>query len=358
MPTATEPPATPTAIDTLTIPELTATAGGATLTPIFTPSATTDPLITPTQLPSETPTRTPSHTNTPTPTSTPIGFTAKLVASDGAAFDQFGFAVAYSDSGDTALVGTYEEFFVTDDKQGSAYVFVRSGTAWIQQAKLTASDGAIGDLFGYSVALSADGDTALVGAIIDDIGANEAQGSAYVFTRSGGVWTQQTKLLVSDGAAGDQFGVSVALNSAGDTALVGADFDDIGANEDQGSTYIFTRSGAVWTQQTQLVADDGAAGDRFGISVALSGAGDIALVGASFDTIGTNFAQGSAYGFTRSGGVWTQQTQLLASDGAANDNFGSSVALSSAGDIALVGAIDDDIGANVDQGAAYVFALP
>ena len=102
--------------------------------------------------------------------------------------------------------------------QGSAYVFTRSGTTWTQQAKLTASDGAADDYFGYSVALS--GDTALVGAYWDDVGANYDQGSAYVFTRSGTTWTQQAKLTASDGAAGDHFGHSVALS--GDTALVGA----------------------------------------------------------------------------------------------------------------------------------------
>ena len=113
--------------------------------------------------------------------------------------------------------------------------------------QLTASDGAAGDHFGGSVALS--GDTALVGAYWDDVGANADQGSAYVFTRSGTTWTQQAQLTASDGAADDDFGYSVALS--GDTALVGAYVDDVGANTDQGSAYVFTRSGTTWTQQAQ-----------------------------------------------------------------------------------------------------------
>jgi hypothetical protein len=265
----------------------------------------------------------------------------QLTASDGAAYDGFGVSVALS--GDTALVGAYGAY----SGQGSAYVFTRSGTAWTQQAKLTASDGATGDSFGYSVALSAD--TALVGAYYDDVGANTDQGSAYVFTRSGTTWSEQQKLTASDGAAGDYFGHSVALS--GDTALVGAHLDDVGARADQGSAYVFTRSGTTWSQQQKLNASDGIDYDYFGYSVALSG--DTALVGAYLDDVGGNGNQGSAYVFTRSGTTWSQQQKLNASDGAANDYFGVSVALS--GDTALVGAYLDDVGANTNQGSAYVF---
>jgi uncharacterized repeat protein (TIGR01451 family) len=270
---------------------------------------------------------------------------AKLSADDGAAIDLFGISVALS--GDTVVVGAREDDIGANTNQGSAYVFTRSGTVWSQQAKLSASDGAAGDMFGISVALS--GDTAVVGASGDDIGANPNQGSAYVFTRSGSVWSQQAQLSAGDGAVNDAFGSSVALS--GDTAVVGAHQDDIGANPNQGSAYVFTRSGTVWSPQTKLSAGDGAAGDMFGISVALSG--DTAVVGALWDDIGANVDQGSAYVFTRSGTVWSQQTQLSAGDGAAGDNFGGSVALS--GDTAVVGASGDDIGANANQGSAYVF---
>lgn len=270
---------------------------------------------------------------------------AKLNASDGAAGYGFGMSVALS--GDTALVGSWTHNVGANREQGSVYVFVRNGTTWSQQAQLTASDGAALDRFGVSVALS--GDTALVGSYLDDMGANLDQGSAYVFTRIGTTWGQQAKLTSSSGAAGDRFGSSVALS--GDTALVGAYLDDLDAKSNQGSAYVFLRSGSTWSQQTQLTASDGAAGDEFGWSVALSG--DTALVGATFDKVGANSKQGSAYVFVRSGASWSQQAQLTASDGAANDYFGVSAALS--GDTALVGAVYDDVGVNSDQGSAYIF---
>ena len=271
----------------------------------------------------------------------------KVIASDGAAGDFFGISVALS--GDTALVGADLDDVSANSYQGSAYVFTRSGTTWTQQGKLTASDGAAGDLFGISVALS--GDTALVGAYGDDVGANGDQGSAYVFTRSGTTWSLQQKLTASDGAAYDRFGNSVALS--GDTALVGADWHNVGANPDQGSAYVFTRSGTTWSEQAHLTASDGAAYYFFGISVALSG--DTALVGAYGDNVGANDNQGSAYVFTRSGTTWSLQQKLTASDGAAYDYFGNSVALS--GDTALVGAVSDDVGANDSQGSAYFYDI-
>jgi hypothetical protein len=270
---------------------------------------------------------------------------AKLTAGDGAGGDLFGYYVAVS--GDTAVVGAVADVIGANPDQGSAYVFTRNGTTWSEQAKLTAGDGAANDVFGWSVALS--GDTAVVGARVDDIGANPDQGSAYVFTRSGTTWSQQAKLIAGDGAANDWFGTSVAVS--GDTAVVGALFGDIGANTNHGSAYVFTRNGTSWSEQAKLTAGDGAVNDQFGYSVAVSG--DTAVVGALFDNIGANSTQGSAYVFTRSGTTWGQQAKLTAGDGAAGDWFGISVAVS--GDTALVGALFDDIGANPDQGSAYVF---
>jgi hypothetical protein len=274
---------------------------------------------------------------------------AKLVAGDGAAYDHFGLSVALS--GNTALVGAYSDDINANNSHGSAYVFSRAGTSWAQQARLVhqlPGDGEVNDLFGWSVALS--GDTALVGAYADGVGVNNEQGSAYVFIRTGTVWTPQAKLVAGDGAGGDRFGWSVALS--GDTALVGAYADGVGSNFGQGSAYVFTRIGTNWTQHAQLLAGDGAAFDEFGASVALSG--DTALVGANRDDAGANGDQGSAYVFTRIGTNWTQQAQLAAGDGEVNDLFGYSVALS--GDKALAGAWADDVGINPEQGSAYVFA--
>ena len=256
----------------------------------------------------------------------------KLTATDGAAFDEFGGSVALS--GDTALVGAGRD----DDNgvvSGSAYLFDTGTGAQLQ--KLTATDGAEFDQFGFSVALS--GGTALVGAFGDDDNGTTS-GSAYLFDTATGAQLQ--KLTAPDGAANDQFGGSVALS--GGTALVGArSDDDNGTNS--GSAYLFdTVTGALLHK---LTAPDGAANDLFGGSVALSGG--TALVGA-LDDDDNGTSSGSAYLFDVATGDFIQK--LTAPDGAANDFFGFSVALS--GSTALVGALDDDDN-GTSSGSAYVF---
>ena len=264
----------------------------------------------------------------------------KILSSDGAKNDYFSFSLSLD--GDTALIAAH----LDDDNgidSGSVYVFVRMGATWTQQAKLLPSDGAAEDEFGCSVSLS--GDTAIIGAYSDDDNGIDS-GSAYVFTRSGGIWTQQAKLLASDGAAGDWFGRSVSLD--GDTAIIGASANnDYGYNS--GSAYVFTRSGTTWTQQSKLLASDGAAEDYFGFSVSLDG--NTALIGAVWDD-DNGYRSGSAYVFTRSGTTWTQQSKLLASDGAAEDYFGYSVSLS--GDTAIIGSYGDDDNGDM-SGSAYIF---
>ncbi|MGH9840105.1 MAG: FG-GAP repeat protein, partial [Blastocatellia bacterium] len=265
----------------------------------------------------------------------------KLTAGDGAFGDDFGASVAIS--GDTVVVGAHLVDIGANFDQGAAYVFTRSGTLWTQQQKLTSNDGAFNDFFGASVALS--GDTVVVGARGKDIGTNLDQGAAYVFTRGGGFWTQQQKLTEDFGAASDFFGISVAIS--GQTVVVGAE----SGNANKGAAYVFTSNGTFWTQQQKLIANDGAAGDFFGLSVAISG--DTVVVGAPGGAIGANSQQGSAYVFTRFGTVWTLQQKLTAGDGAFGDDFGASVAIS--GDTVVVGALADDISANTNQGSAYVF---
>src|SRR5207247_1017653 len=149
---------------------------------------------------------------------------------------------------------------------GAAYVFTRTGTIWTQQAKLTASDASNGDDFGFAVALS--GDTAVVGASTS----NSSQGAAYVFTRAGTPWTQEAKLTAADAANGDIFGISAAL--VDDTAVIGA----FAKNSDQGAVYVFTRAGTTWTQEAKLAAADPEDGAEFGTSLAVEG--DMAVVGA------------------------------------------------------------------------------
>ena len=284
---------------------------------------------------------------------------AKLTAADGTANDNFGYSVAIS--GDTVVVGAPYKTTNGNLLQGSAYVFVKPPGGWsgflTETAKLTASDGTANDNFGYSVAIS--GDTVVVGALSDDIGQNMNQGSAYVFVKPGGGWagilTENAKLTASDGADRDYFGYSVAIN--GDTVVVGAPWDDIGANTGQGSAYVFVKPGGGWagilTENAKLIAADGTARDNFGKSVAISG--DTVVVGAPEDNIGEKVVQGSAYVFVKPPGGWmnmTETAKLTASDAEAYDHFGNSVAMS--GDTVVVAA-PKTLGDNTRQGSAYVF---
>ena len=263
----------------------------------------------------------------------------KLLAGDGTNDNYFGYSVAIS--GDTAVIGAYgvdKSYLVKS--VGAAYIFIRAADGtWSQQAKLIATDGADSDLFGISVAVS--GDTAVIGADSDD-DKGSFSGSAYVFIRAAdGTWSQQAKLTADDGAVWDQFGWSVAVS--GDTAVIGIN----GYEDKGGSAYVFVRAAdGTWSQQAKLTADDGTADDRFGRSVAVSG--DTAIIGAANDDDnGAN--SGSAYVFVRAAnGTWSQQVKLTAKDGAAGDIFGRSVSMS--GDTAVIGAIEDD-----NKGSAYVF---
>jgi len=270
---------------------------------------------------------------------------AKLTASDGAALDQFGHSVAVS--GSTIVVGApHHPFSLAGNGLGAAYVFVENGGAWSQQAELKASDGVAGDNFGDSVAVS--GSTAVVGAAGHMVGSNQDQGAAYVFAPSAGTWTQQAEITASDGAASDQFGWSVAVS--GSTSAVGAPGHWVGSNE-LGAAYVFVQSGTTWGQQAELTASDGVANDGFGSSIAVDG--NTAVVGAVGHMVGLNVNQGAAYVFAQGGTAWSQQAELTASDGSAGDHLGSSVAVS--GSTAIAGTWLHTVGSNAEQGAVYVF---
>jgi hypothetical protein len=254
---------------------------------------------------------------------TPILFESqKLLASDGAGHDFFGSDDSVAVSGDTAVVGAYGN----DDngsESGSAYVFRYDGSEWVEEAKLTASDGAYGDRFGRSVAVSAD--TAVIGAVFDDRGT----GSAHVFRYDGSDWVKEAKLTASDGAWGDQFGRSVA--ASGDTVVVGG----------YGSAYVFRHDGSEWVEEAKLTVNAGWFGDPVAVS------GDTAVVGGG--------GYGSAYVFRYDGSEWVEEAKLTASDGAWGDQFGRSVAVSS--DTAVIGADRDGVfdDSRPNSGAAYVF---
>jgi PKD repeat protein len=251
---------------------------------------------------------------------------------------QFGHSVALSANGNTMLVGgPGDELY-----GGSAWVYTRSGSTWVKQAKLDASEVSCNGFYcgayvGYSVALSADGNTALIAGY----GNAGGIGAAWVFTRSGTTWTQQGPALTGKGEIGTgEFGGSVALSADGNTALIGAPADYGHA----GAAWVFTRAGATWTQEGEKLAPDDeseAEESQFGSSVALSADGDTALIGGPDD----NGRQGAAWVFMRSDSSWTQQGAKLTGGGESGaGELGSSVALTGDGDTALVGGPSDDEG--------------
>ena len=272
---------------------------------------------------------------------------AELTATDGATPDYFGSSIAVS--GNTVVVGAPQHTVGSNSTQGAAYVFVQSGGTWSEQAELTASDGSAFDEFGSSVAVN--GSTVVVGAGWRTVGSNNSQGAAYVFVESGGTWSQQAELTAPDGGAYNYFGRSVALS--GSTIVVGAPgYPTTGSNVAQGAAYVFTQSGTNWSQQAKLTASDGVAYDEFGFSVAVSGSS--ALLGAPCHPAVGPCGPGAAYVFVQSGGTWSQQAELSASDGVPQDEFGWSVGLDA--NTAVVGATLHTVGSNQSyQGAAYVF---
>jgi FG-GAP repeat len=271
----------------------------------------------------------------------------KLVGSGAVGNARQGYSVALSADGNTAIVGGP----LDNGSAGAAWVYVRIDGVWTQQGGKLAGSGGSGPFVsqGWSVAMSADGNTTIVGGVFD----NGNIGAAWAFTRDGnGAWTQQANKLVGTGAAGNAGqGRSVALSADGNTAIVGGSNDNGGV----GATWVFTRDGnGVWTQQGNKLVGSGAVGPAAvqGVSVALSADGNTALVGGPGDNGNPN-SVGAVWVFTRDGnGVWTQQGAKLIGSGAVGPALqGQSVALSADGNMALVGGPGD----NNFAGAAWVF---
>jgi len=266
---------------------------------------------------------------------------SKIVAADADADDVFGYSVSLD--GDYAIAGAYGED-AEGSLTGAAYIFRRTGAnTWDSGTKIVASDAQANDYFGRSVAIS--GDYAIVGAFGEDTGGDGA-GAAYIFQRTGtNTWDAGTKIVASDAESEDRFGTSVAIS--GDYAIVGAFKEGSLA----GAAYIFRRTGTnTWDAGTKIVASDAEASDFFGNAVAISG--DYAIAGAYGEDAEGSLA-GAAYIFKRTGtNTWDAGTKIVASDAAAGDRFGFSVAIS--GDYAIAGAYLHDSEAE-NAGAAYIF---
>ncbi|UAY53158.1 FG-GAP repeat protein [Ferruginibacter albus] len=246
-----------------------------------------------------------------------------------------GQSVAVSSDGNTAIIGAPKDA----NGIGASWVFIRSAGIWTQQTKLVATDAIDASAQGQCVAISSDGNTAIVGGNFD----NGGIGASWIFVRSGGVWTQQAKLVATDASGGSQQGYSVSLSSDGNTAVVGGYTD----NDGIGASWIFIRSGGVWTQQAKLVATDAIGNANQGQAVCISADGNTTIIGGRAD----NNNMGASWIFTRSGNVWSQQAKLLGKDVTDGAQFGYAVSLSADGKTALAGAPNN----NSMSGASWVF---
>ena len=279
----------------------------------------------------------------------------KLLASDGAVGDVFGRSVSISGppGNEVAIVGAFGD----DDNgfaSGSAYIYRFNGVNWVEEAKLLASDGAVDDLFGRSVSISGTpgNEVAIVGAWLDDDNGTDS-GSVYIYRFNGVIWVEEAKLIASDGAASDRFGKSVSISGApgNEVAIVGAPRDDDNGLA-SGSVYIYRFNGVNWVEEQKLLAPDGAMGDGFYI---VSISGDVALVGALGDDDNGDDS-GSAYIYRFNGVNWVEEQKLIASVGVAWDNFGFSVSITGApgNEVAIVGAYNNPI-LIPGSGSAYIY---
>jgi hypothetical protein len=326
--------------------------------------------------------------------------------------DQFGFSLTLSDDGNTLAVGAITEDSgaigidgnQNDNRQvsaGAVYVFARTGGAWAQQAYVKASNSEAGDLFGYTVSLSADGNTLAVGAFDEDgsprvingtpDNRRNGAGAAYVFTRTGTTWRQQAYLKTTNQEAADSTGVQVSISDDGNTLAVGSldedclypGLDPVDCDADRpfdtsaGAAYVFVRSGTTWSQQAFLKASNAGVTDWYGSRLALSGDGNTLAVSASLEDSpsqgingrqneNTAFEAGAVYFYTRRGTLWVQEAYVKGSNTEAYDEFGSTVALSRDGRLMAISARGEDskaTGINGDEkdnsadeaGAVYVF---
>jgi hypothetical protein len=333
-------------------------------------------------------------------------------ASNTGANDIFGYSVSISadgtrlavaapweDSSATGIGGNQADNSAVDS--GAVYVFARTGTTWTQEAYIKASNTGAGDSFGYSVSLSGDGTRLVVGSIFEDssatgVGGAQADnsaadsGAAYVFLRTGTIWTQEAYIKASNTDTNDVFGAAVSISADGTRLVAGAQYEGssatgIGGNEADnsivkgGAAYVFARTGTTWVQEAYVKASNTEANDDFGASVSLSADGTRLAVSAIFEgssATGINGTQadnsalqsGAVFVFSRSGTTWTQDAYVKASNAGAGDRFGRSVSLSGDGTYLAVGAWQEDssaTGINGDEtsnasgqsGAAYVFSL-
>jgi hypothetical protein len=284
---------------------------------------------------------------------------AKLNGSSPVPPSRFGWSVAVSNDGNTMVVGAPKDSTGGFSGSGSAYIFSRTGSTWTEQVKLTNPTPVASGDFGISVAISGDG---LRVAIARDYVPSLQTENVRIYFYNGSSWVfeqELTRLIDDDGRDVTLFGYSLAFNDNGSTLIVGAPGWDGGSgagNDDTGAVIVYTRSGTTWSFQATLKDNTMQTNYELGDSVALSSDGNTAICGAASLYNGSS-TTGSATIFTRSGTTWSKLTKLTDSTGVNGDRFGASVDLSKDGKVALIGAPRDDVGAVVDQGSAIIYTL-
>ncbi|KAJ5076422.1 hypothetical protein M0811_06422 [Anaeramoeba ignava] len=272
-----------------------------------------------------------------------------IIANDNINISYFGASVSIQEN--IFVAGAPSTDILTNENQGKAYIFRNNGSFWNQESILIASDGNKNNYFGTSVGI--DENFCIVGTRYAEVGNNSNQGKAYIFENFGSNWIQKQILIASDGKQDDLFGWSVSISQ--NFCLIGAFQANIGNNSKQGKTYIFENNGTFWIEKQILIASDGKANDQFGssVSISISNSDKFLVVGASNADVGDNTTQGKAYVFENNGTFWIEKQILIASDGKSTDEFSSSISID---EYAIVsGASTANVGENQNEGKAYIF---
>jgi hypothetical protein len=268
------------------------------------------------------------------------------------ALDYFGYDVNLSADGSTAIVGAYMAY---DDKiaeSGKAIILVKAGNIWAQQATLRPNDPVIKGNFGYSVGISADGNTAVVGAAYAKNDTIENAGKIYIFHRNGDSWTQAASFISGEATQTSVFGWDVAISADGKTVITAAK----GLNRSRGKAYVYTRNGNTWSKQADIVPNDPADGDSFGTALSLSGDGNLALISSYYKTVSTVGRAGKVYVFKRTGSTWSQVAGITAADKADYDNFGTYAEISEDGKTAIIASANKKVDLVDGRGKVYIYS--
>lgn len=288
-------------------------------------------------------------------TGTTWAFEQKIVAADRVTGDYFGWSLAMATDGSRLVSGAIRNDVSSVPDSGAAYVFSRSGTVWTQEQKIVPSDPGNTDFFGNRVTCDASCTRIAVGVRLAETGFTNS-GAAYVFLRTGTTWAQEQKIIPFDAATELNFGMTVALDATGTRMVVGAPATGAGTSSTISAVYIYLRSGTVWALEQKIAPSDKGAGDQVGYWVAINATGSHVVVGSHQNDPASVSNAGAAYLFSRNGTTWNQENKYTASDKAANDGFGITVAIAADNSRVVICASDADPGGTVDAGAVYVYS--